>query len=76
MCTEPESLVPIVALRPQQVVLIGDHKQLRPIVTNASARNVGLERSLFERYSDKAQMLTTQYRMVSYCFEFGKEKNN
>lgn len=65
MCTELESLVPIVAHRAQQVVLIGDHRQLRPIVIDDTARSLGLDRSMFERYSDKAVMLTTQYRMVS-----------
>lgn len=65
MCTEPQAMVPVVALNPEQVVLIGDHKQLRPIVLNAKAKILGLERSLFERYSEKAQMLTIQYRMVS-----------
>ena len=29
MCMEPESLIPIIHFNPEQVVLIGDHKQLR-----------------------------------------------
>ncbi len=65
MCTEPESMVPMVSSRAAHIVLLGDHKQLRPIVLNDTARNLGLEKSLFERYSDKAKMLTVQYRMVS-----------
>jgi len=65
MCMEPECLVPLVSFKSaQQVVLIGDHKQLRPIVFNNVAKNLGLERSLFERYEDRALMLTDQYRMV------------
>ena len=34
MCLEPETLIPIVSSKAKQVVLIGDHKQLQPIVTN------------------------------------------
>ena len=29
MCLEPESLIPIARYNPKQIVLIGDHKQLR-----------------------------------------------
>lgn len=47
-----------------QVVLLGDHKQLRPIVKNEHARRLGMTRSLFERYMDRALLLDTQYRMV------------
>ena len=65
MCTELETLIPLVAHKALQVVLVGDHQQLRPIVMDDTARNLGLERSMFERYADKAIMLTTQYRMVS-----------
>ena len=66
MCMEPESLIPIVTHETtEQVVLVGDHRQLRPIVVNATARDLGLERSLFERYWDKAILLDEQYRMVS-----------
>lgn len=48
-----------------QVVLLGDHKQLRPVVKNEQLQNLGLDRSLFERYHRDAFMLDTQYRMVS-----------
>jgi len=47
-----------------QVVLIGDHKQLRPIITNQVVKDLGMEKSLFERHSEHAIMLDTQYRMV------------
>ncbi|XP_052090428.1 helicase with zinc finger domain 2-like [Mytilus californianus] len=66
MCTEPESMAAIIATRAQQVVLIGDHKQLRPIVMSSNAAKLGLEKSLFERYAEKGKMLTmltSQYRM-------------
>ena len=65
MCMEPECLIPLVSFKDaQQVVLIGDHKQLQPIVFNTVAKNLGLEKSLFERYKDRALMLNEQYRMV------------
>jgi len=65
MCKEPEALIPLVAFNSaEHVVLIGDHKQLQPIVINKDAKELGLERSLFERYADKAVMLNLQYRMV------------
>jgi len=66
MCMEPECLVPLVSFKDtNQVVLIGDHKQLQPIVFNTTAKNLGLEKSMFERYKNRALMLTEQYRMVS-----------
>lgn len=65
MCVEPETLIPIVYSKAQQVVLIGDHMQLQPIVKNKLARSLGLRTSMFERFSDHAFMLEEQYRMVS-----------
>ena len=65
MCLEPETLIPIVWSQAEQVVLIGDHMQLQPIVTNRTAKSLGLRKSLFERYSNHALMLEEQYRMVS-----------
>ncbi|XP_064617537.1 3'-5' exoribonuclease HELZ2-like [Liolophura sinensis] len=70
MCTEPDSMIPIVNRDPSQVVLIGDHKQLRPIVASQQARDLGLETSLFERYAQKAVMLTYQYRMHKGIAQF------
>ena len=65
MCMEPESLIPIVYSKAPQVVLIGDHMQLQPIVKNRLARSLGLRTSMFERFSENAFMLEEQYRMVS-----------
>ena len=65
MCREPEAMLPIIAAKPKQVVLIGDHKQLRPIVKCREAAELGLQKSLFERYAPKATFLNEQYRMVS-----------
>uniref|UniRef100_A0A8C5XPG5 Helicase with zinc finger 2 n=1 Tax=Microcebus murinus TaxID=30608 RepID=A0A8C5XPG5_MICMU len=64
MATEPETLIPLVHFpQAQKVVLLGDHKQLRPVVRNERLQNLGLDRSLFERYHRDAYMLDTQYRM-------------
>ena len=72
MCPEPQCLVPIIATKAEQVVLIGDHKQLRPIIMCKEAAELGMDKSLFERYAlDKSErnvqftMLEYQYRMVS-----------
>jgi len=65
MCMEPESLVPITCSGARQVVLIGDHKQLQPVVQDQVAKTLGLSVSMFERHSNRAKMLALQYRMVS-----------
>ena len=64
MCMEPESLVPITCSKARQVVLIGDHKQLQPIILDNLAMKLGLCVSMFERLSERAKMLELQYRMV------------
>ena len=66
MCLEPESLVPITSSRARQVVLIGDHKQLQPIIQDRVAKTLGLGISMFERLSRRAMMLEIQYRMVRW----------
>ncbi|XP_046355461.2 helicase with zinc finger domain 2-like [Haliotis rufescens] len=63
MSTEPQTMVPIIATEAKQVVLMGDHKQLRPIVQCREAADLGLTQSLFERYASDASFLDTQYRM-------------
>ncbi|XP_073463467.1 3'-5' exoribonuclease HELZ2 [Aquarana catesbeiana] len=64
MCTEPESLVPLVSHKGvQSIVLIGDHRQLRPVVINEVCKLLKMDRSLFERYEERALFLDTQYRM-------------
>ncbi|KZT23060.1 P-loop containing nucleoside triphosphate hydrolase protein [Neolentinus lepideus HHB14362 ss-1] len=66
MSTEPASLIPLMK-GSQQVCLIGDHKQLPPIITSRQAQSMGLGISLFERLTEEGQvpsiMLDTQYRM-------------
>ena len=68
MCMEPESLVPITCSGARQVVLIGDHKQLQPVVQDHMAKTLGLSVSMFERHSKRAMMLKLQYRMVRTVF--------
>ncbi|KFO37510.1 Peroxisomal proliferator-activated receptor A-interacting complex 285 kDa protein [Fukomys damarensis] len=64
MTTEPETLIPLVHFSgAKKVVLLGDHKQLRPVVKNEHLRNLGMDKSLFERYHRDAHVLDTQYRM-------------
>lgn len=73
MCMEIESLLPIAFLAPQQVVLIGDHKQLQPVIHDKKAQNLGLNVSMFERLSGKAKMLRIQYRMHEEICKFPSE---
>lgn len=66
MCTEPECIATIIATKAEQVVLIGDHKQLQPVILCQSTAKLGLDKSLFQRYSDRSVQLKDQYRMVIY----------
>ncbi|XP_029283380.1 LOW QUALITY PROTEIN: helicase with zinc finger domain 2 [Cottoperca gobio] len=74
MATEPQTLIPLVCNNPEKIVLIGDHKQLQPIVKNVRVRKLGMAKSLFERYhtmhKKRAVMLDTQYRMHKNICEF------
>ncbi|KAF8216269.1 P-loop containing nucleoside triphosphate hydrolase protein [Mycena galopus ATCC 62051] len=66
MSTEPASLIPIMK-GSRHLALIGDHKQLPPVITSPEAQALGLGKSLFERLTDEGVvpsiMLDTQYRM-------------
>ena len=74
---EPATLIAF-SFAPKKVVLVGDHKQLGPIVKSVEAKKKGLELSLFERfimnrerYSSIAfTVLNTQYRMVPGLYEY------
>ncbi|XP_071386282.1 3'-5' exoribonuclease HELZ2-like [Centroberyx affinis] len=78
MATEPQALIPLVCNKPEKIVLIGDHKQLRPIVKNEYVRKLGMSKSLFERYfivnKTRAVMLDTQYRMHEDICKFPSEE--
>jgi superfamily I DNA and/or RNA helicase len=62
---EPEVLIPIMK-GAKQLILVGDHKQLKPCVKNIDCSNSGLDKSMFERmngYGVRSFLLTVQYRM-------------
>ena len=62
---EPECLIPILK-GAQQVILVGDHNQLKPSIKNIEIFNAGLGKSMFERlygFGVKCFMLKVQYRM-------------
>ena len=69
--TEPEALVPVVH-GAERVVLVGDHKQLAPVIISLPVKKAGMERSVFERLVRQGEapvLLDTQYRMhpaISY----------
>ncbi|WVO18331.1 hypothetical protein L204_106046 [Cryptococcus depauperatus] len=66
MATEPLSLLPLVK-GSSHVAIIGDHKQLPPVIISQEAHANGLSTSLFERLIHEGHvpsiMLDTQYRM-------------
>lgn len=70
--TEPECLIPIV-LGAKQLVLVGDHCQLGPVVICKKASRAGLAQSLFERLvmlAVRPIRLQVQYRMHPCLSEF------
>jgi regulator of nonsense transcripts 1 len=69
---EPECMIPLV-LGCKQVVLVGDHKQLGPVIMNKKAAKAGLNQSLFERLvklNFTPIRLNVQYRMHPCLSEF------
>lgn len=69
---EPECMIPLV-LGCKQVVLVGDHKQLGPVIMNKKAAKAGLNQSLFERLVKLGLTpirLNVQYRMHPCLSEF------
>lgn len=70
--TEPECLIPMV-LGAKQVILVGDHCQLGPVIMCKKAAEAGLCQSLFERLrllGVKPIRLQVQYRMHPCLSEF------
>ncbi|KAF4576358.1 hypothetical protein EYR40_000596 [Pleurotus pulmonarius] len=69
---EPECMIPLV-LGCKQVVLVGDHQQLGPVIMNKKAARAGLTQSLFERLvllNNRPIRLQVQYRMHPCLSEF------
>jgi exoribonuclease R len=80
MAMEPECLAPV--CQAEHVVLIGDHKQLQPIIDNHNAKENGLGVSLFERLAPTDEdtsspvpfiSLNVQYRMHKAVCSFPSE---
>lgn len=70
--TEPECLIPIIR-GAKQVIMVGDHCQLGPVVMCKKAARAGLQRSLFERLillGSRPVRLQVQYRMHPALSEF------
>ncbi|KAI9889340.1 MAG: hypothetical protein M1814_005583 [Vezdaea aestivalis] len=73
---EPECLIPLV-LGCKQVVLVGDHQQLGPVIMNKKAAKAGLNQSLFERLVRlrcAPIRLNIQYRMHPSLSQFPSSK--
>ncbi|KAI9372596.1 P-loop containing nucleoside triphosphate hydrolase protein [Aspergillus egyptiacus] len=69
---EPECMIPLV-LGCKQLVLVGDHQQLGPVIMNKKAAKAGLNQSLFERLvilGCSPIRLNVQYRMHPNLSEF------
>ncbi|KAG8801148.1 hypothetical protein FRC17_006710, partial [Serendipita sp. 399] len=69
---EPECMIPLI-LGCKQVVLVGDHQQLGPVIMNKKAARAGLTQSLFERLvmlGNKPIRLQVQYRMHPCLSDF------
>ncbi|KAG9311016.1 P-loop containing nucleoside triphosphate hydrolase protein [Chiua virens] len=73
MSTEPATLIPLMK-GAQHVALIGDHKQLPPVIASREAQLKGLGTSLFERLAEEGVvpsiMLDIQYRMHPSISQF------
>lgn len=70
--TEPECLIPIVK-GAKQVILVGDHQQLGPVIVDPKVNKLGLGQSLFERLillGNTPIRLEVQYRMHPSLSEF------
>ncbi|AEF13567.1 hypothetical protein PICST_73544 [Scheffersomyces stipitis CBS 6054] len=70
--SEPEVLIPIVK-GAKQVILVGDHQQLGPVILDKKAGDAGLRQSLFERLVILGHVpirLEVQYRMNPCLSEF------
>lgn len=69
---EPEALIPLVC-GAKQVIMVGDHQQLGPVIMNKKAAAAGLSQSLFQRMvaiNFRPVRLQVQYRMHPCLSEF------
>lgn len=69
---EPECMIPLI-MGCKQVVFVGDHLQLGPVIMNKKAARAGLTQSLFERLvllGNRPIRLQVQYRMHPCLSEF------
>lgn len=69
---EPECMIPLV-LGCKHLVLVGDHRQLGPVIMNKKAARAGLHQSMFERLvalGCAPNRLNIQYRMHPCLSEF------
>ena len=70
--TELSTVIPLIH-HCNQLILIGDHKQLPPTIISKTSLKNGLSLSLFERlinFGVKINLLNTQYRMHKSLYEF------
>ncbi|PAA80283.1 hypothetical protein BOX15_Mlig018244g2 [Macrostomum lignano] len=58
----------------ERVVLIGDHKQLAPIIQNKTAAELGLSRTFLEMHCLDSVMLNQQYRMHPSLADFPSKR--
>lgn len=70
--TEPEALISLVH-GVNQVIMVGDHRQLGPVIMNKACSKAGFDRSMFERLMQvgiRRIRLQVQYRMHPSLSEF------
>lgn len=70
--TEPEALISLVH-GVEQAIMVGDHRQLGPVLMNKACSKAGFDRSLFERLMQvgiRPIRLQVQYRMHPSLSEF------
>jgi len=74
--SEPDCLLPLLHNSPH-VVMVGDHKQLPPVVFSKQVAALNYNRSMFERLIDanvNSKMLSEQYRMHPEIAAFPSER--
>lgn len=64
---EPETMITIIRFTPRHLILVGDHRQIRPIIISDKARTLRYDVPYFEELLPMItvlHMLDTQYRMI------------